>query len=153
MWFRMTFTRVKSTVWWSQWTLPKSILFSVDPDVLVWVHSSLFRALVLLMLWQEKRRHSNFFAKFLLDCNFIYFLSIQNDRTRRNGFQLKEGRFGLGFRKKSFSQRTVRPRLPEEAADAHLWRHSRPGWVGSWAAWSGGWQGVGARWSLKSPPT
>ena len=54
-------------------------------------------------------------------------LQSDSNRTRGNGFQLKEGRFGLGFRKKSFSQRTVRPGLLEEAVDAHLWRHSRPG--------------------------
>jgi len=35
----------------------------------------------------------------------------------------------------------------------HLWRRSRPSWMGSWAAWADGWQpcpqqGVGAGWSL-----
>jgi len=37
----------------------------------------------------------------------------------------------------------------------HSWRHSRPGWMWLWAAWSGGWrpctqQGVETRWSLWS---
>ena len=27
-------------------------------------------------------------------------------------------------------------RLPREAEDLHLWRYSRPGWMGTWAAWS-----------------
>jgi len=25
------------------------------------------------------------------------------------------------------------------ATDAHPWRHSRPGWMWLWAAWSAGW--------------
>jgi len=37
----------------------------------------------------------------------------------------------------------------------HSWRHSRPGWMWLWAAWSGGWwpcawQGVETRWALWS---
>jgi len=40
----------------------------------------------------------------------------------------------------------------------HPLRHSRPGWMGSWAAWSGRWQpcpqqGVGTRWASRSSPT
>ncbi|KGL90008.1 hypothetical protein N301_04699, partial [Charadrius vociferus] len=37
-----------------------------------------------------------------------------------NGFKLKEGRFRLGIRKKSFTIRVVKhwPRLPREAVDA-----------------------------------
>jgi len=48
------------------------------------------------------------------------FMRACNDRTRANGFKLKEGKFRLAIRKRFFTMRVVRHwhRLPREAVDA-----------------------------------
>jgi len=84
-----------------------------------------------------------------------------SDRTRGDGFKLKEGRFRSDIRKKFFMTRVVRPwhRLPREAVAAPSLELSRVRLDGAWSnlVW---WNvslpmagRVGSRRSLRTLPT
>ena len=67
------------------------------------------------------------------------FTRVDNSRTRGNDYKVEEGRLRLDVRGKFFTRRMVRcwNSCPERLWMPHPWRHSRPGWMGPWAAWSG----------------
>jgi len=61
----------------------------------------------------------------------LYSKACRN-RTKSNGFKLKESRFRLDIRKTFFTMRVVKysTGCPERWSMHHPWKHVRPGWTG-----------------------
>ena len=69
------------------------------------------------------------------------FTRMDSDRTRGNGFKLRQGRFRLDIRRKIFTWWwCIITGCPRRLWMPHPWRHSRPDWMWLWAAWSGDWR-------------
>ena len=70
------------------------------------------------------------------------------------GSKLKEERFRLDVRGEILSSEggEALAQLPREAVVPHPWRHSRPGWMGPWAAeLLGGSPAHGMGWDFEDP--
>jgi len=67
---------------------------------------------------------------------------VDREKTRGNGFKLRQVRFRLDIRRNFFTQRVVMnwDRLPKEAVDAPSLEAFKARLDVAWAAWSRGWQ-------------